>query len=78
MDTLTVLGMVLWAAAVAVIVGVLLGTAKAEDRRNMSAIRKPEGEGGFQLSRQDCYDLCMKDLLYDLRKRPVCMSACGL
>jgi len=82
MDALFILGMVMWAAVVALLVGILLETGKWEDSRELAGKRvqkKPRDTAPRPaLAPESCYERCMREFLWNPLKKPVCAHACAL
>jgi Na+/H+-translocating membrane pyrophosphatase len=80
MDILFIVGMTLWTIVVAMLVGILMETARAEDRREVVAeVRKPVREAAPRpaLVLEPCYERCMRQFLWSPGKKVVCENACA-
>lgn len=79
MSILTILGLVAWAVAVAVIISVLIATGRSEDKRHEENLqRSREGAAGQPLPHAACYEDCMRNFLWNPSKEVACTAACGL
>ncbi|MBI4965800.1 MAG: hypothetical protein HY913_21160 [Desulfomonile tiedjei] len=79
MSILAIFGMVAWALAVAVIIGVLVATGRSEDKRHDENMERSREEMARQpLPHSDCYADCMKDFFWNTNKEVACATACGL
>lgn len=79
MSILAILGLVAWAVAVAVIIGVLIATGKSEDKRHAENLeRTREAIARQPLPHAACYEDCMRDFLWNPRKEVACAASCGL
>jgi hypothetical protein len=79
MSILTIVGLVAWAIAVAVIIGVLIAMGRSEDKghsENMQRSRK--GEAKQPLPHAACYEDCMRNFLWSASNETICATACGL
>jgi hypothetical protein len=79
MSILAIIGLVAWAVAVAVIIGVLIATGKSEDKRRAEYIGRTREEIARQpLPHAACYEDCMTNFLWNPGKEVACAASCGL
>jgi len=79
MSILTILGMVAWGVAVAVIIGVLIVTGRSEDKRHAKNLQRSREEVARQpLPHSACYEDCMGTFLWNPGRESACAVSCGL
>jgi hypothetical protein len=79
MSIITILGLVAWAIAVAVIIGVLIARGRSEDKKHAETIARARREEANQpLPHGPCYEDCMRSFLWNPSKETACATSCGL